>query len=148
MPSNPNNLSVVSLVVNDKTSHLRELIDKQKSNTKRNQIISSSKTRYGSYTNNRTILGNRFYENQSNLTRNSKNNTNYDHESNNFGNRHTWTSTFLINNHKNQKLNGLNKNNGFYPGYVTKGFRSYVEKYLTLGQRVNIYLYIFLNCIF
>lgn len=157
MPTNPNESSLLSLVTDDKTNHLRMLVEKQKSDTKKKKTKLSSNRKFGNYTannNNNSFSFNNF--------QNSKNN--YHHRSNTslHSNQSYQTSSFNRANNKNQN-NGYknyrsntssvnyNQTNQLYSfdnprhndtcssGYVTVELKQFLEKVISENKMVNFF---------
>jgi len=147
---------MLSLVVGDKTNHLRMLVAKQRTNNKRKKAKSSTNNPiiHNSYNGKNNYSGCNSYNkmmpsNTKNYIKNNSQNTRrYDHGSNNSSLRSNQLRD-------SREINSdLNRNN-FYQnaisstGYVTDKLRSDIERYILEKQMVTfgIIVIIWVNCL-
>ncbi|XP_025209231.1 homeobox protein 4-like [Melanaphis sacchari] len=142
VPPNPNESSTLSLIVDDKTNHLRMLIVKQKSNTKKKKAKPNMNRRYGYQTSsngNKTFSGHSSYNKTNNYASNiSQNNRNGFHRYNNSSMSHNQlnqSSSSIIKSYSNLNRNGFNQNINSSNGYVTDKLRSDIERFILENQK-------------
>lgn len=141
----------MSVIVDDKTSHLRMLVVKQKSNVKRkNKSCSSINNISGNYTKynrNESPHKNNFYNNRS--SGNNKYNNcydNYQHSNTKNNNYKLRFNSNLNNNNNDQLTSSYTKNNSNLninqdnSGYVTDALQDYLKKYISKNQKVTFIL--------
>lgn len=174
MPPNPNRYSTLTLIVGEKTSHLRELIDKQKPCTKKKKNSQGSTFKRSSNNfmihKNKTYFENNYNKNQQNFTQNNSNYRNDTHQNKNnrcdsqsfktyqrnekstLNNREQ--SDFNKNNWNQRNKNGLNKSNwkqrnqnefNSTSGYVTENLQLYLKECVSKSQTVIFLIKIIFN---
>uniref|UniRef100_A0A2S2N8T3 Tudor domain-containing protein 5 n=1 Tax=Schizaphis graminum TaxID=13262 RepID=A0A2S2N8T3_SCHGA len=151
VPPNPNESTTLSLVVGDKTNHLRMLVIKQRSNTKKKKAKPNMKRRYGhqiSYNGNKTFSGHNSYNKNiltktnnyaSNISQNSRSGfhkTNNSSKSYNQINQSSSTSK----SYSDLNRNDFNQNPNSSIGYMTDKLRSDIERFILENQKlISIY---------
>ncbi|XP_022167875.1 putative uncharacterized protein DDB_G0277255 isoform X2 [Myzus persicae] len=145
VPPNPNESSMLSLVVGDKTNHLRMLITKQRPNNKRKKAKSNTNSQrtHNNYNGKNNYSKCNPYNkmmqtNTNNYTNNKSQNTRRDfHRSNNSSisyNQLSQSCSSFSKSYSGLNGNGFNQNAISSTGYVTDELRSYIERYILAKQ--------------
>lgn len=145
VPPNPNESSMLSLVVGDKTNHLRMLVVKQKSNTRKKKAKSNTNNRIvhqnhngNNYFSGRNSYNQRMPTKTDNYSNNKYQNTRSDYRGSNdssiSSNQLNQSYSSSSKSHSDMNFNGTShKANSSY-GYVTDNLRSDIERYILENQ--------------
>lgn len=157
IPPNPTEHSLITLIVSEKTAHIKSLVDKQKTSTKKKKKNSSINGRLNKFNNH---YDNKNINNTSNSSRTFVNNCQINRSHNSFSDYHVQNhrhNTSYTNNQRiqqglpNNSINPLisshngfdrsNSNQNMSSGYVTLELRLYIERYI-FGQHQKVTFHI------
>ncbi|XP_060880472.1 putative uncharacterized protein DDB_G0282133 [Metopolophium dirhodum] len=145
VPPNPIESSTLSLVVGDKTNHLRMLVVKQKTKTRKKKVKSNTNNRivHQNHNGNNYFSGRNSYNQRMPTKTNNYSNNKYQNTSSDY---HRSTNSFISSNQLNQSYSSsskshsdMNRNgtshkaNSSY-GYMTDNLRSDIERYILENQ--------------
>ncbi|CAI6367879.1 unnamed protein product [Macrosiphum euphorbiae] len=145
VPPNPNESSMLSLVVGDKTNHLRMLVVKQKSNTKKKRSKSNSNKRIVHQNHNRhnNFSGRNSYNQRMPTTTNGYSNNKYQNTRSDYPRSKNYSiSSNQLNqsysssskSHSDTKINGTSHTANSSYGYVTDNLRYDIERYIIANK--------------